>query len=244
MLPYLRAGGRVIANGDDDMLSKIPGALLYGRGEKCAVRGTEIEDQILRGMRFTANYEGTQCRMHVPSLGVHSVYNALAAVSVGLLLGMELVDIAAGIETYEPLRGRMNVHELPRYTVIDDTYNANPTSTKASLDVLAKCAGRRVAILGDMRELGVAAPQMHADIGRYAASLGIERILCVGKESVHLFRAAKSVAPDCADYFETQDALLVSLHEFIAQGDVILVKASRGMYLEKTVELLLTLGNA
>ena len=87
-------------------------------------------------------------------------------------------------------------------------------------------------------------PQMHADIGRYAASLGIERILCVGKESLHMYRAAKSVAPDCAEYFETQDALLVSLHALVAQGDVILVKASRGMYLEKTVEFLLSLGNA
>lgn len=244
MLPYLRAGGRVIANGDDDMLCNLPGALLYGLGENCAVRGTEIEDMILRGMRFTANYEGMQYRMHVPALGVHSIYNALAAVSVGLLLGMELDEIAAGIATYAPLHGRMNVHELPRYTVIDDTYNANPTSTKASLDVLAKCSGRRVAILGDMRELGEAAPQMHADIGRYAASLGIERILCVGKESLHMYHAAKSVAPDCADYFETQDALLVSLHALVAQGDVILVKASRGMYLEKTVEFLLSLGNA
>ena len=243
MLPYLRTGGRVIANGDDDMLCTVPGALLYGLGEACAVRGTEIEDQILRGMRFTANYAGKQCRMHVPSLGVHSVYNALAAVSVGLLLGMEFEQIAAGIETYTPLHGRMNVHELPRYTVIDDSYNANPTSTKASLDVLQKCSGRRVAILGDMRELGDAAPQMHADIGRYAASLGIERILCVGKESQSLYRAANETVPDCVDYFETQDALLSTLDAFVHDGDVILVKASRGMYLEKTVELLLALAN-
>ena len=243
MLPYMRANGRVIANGDDDMLCKIPGALLYGLGEGCVVRGTEIEDLILRGMRFTANYEGKQCRMHVPSLGVHSVYNALAAVSVGLLLGMELSDVAAGIATYQPLHGRMNVHELPRYTVIDDTYNANPTSMKASLDVLQKCSGRRVAILGDMRELGEAAPQMHEDIGRYAASLGIERILCVGKESLHMYRGAKAISTDCVDYFETQDALLAALSGYVQAGDVILVKASRGMYLGKTVELLLALAN-
>ncbi len=243
MLPHMRAGGRTIANGDDDMLCRIPGALLYGLGESCAVRGTQIEDLILRGMRFTANDGEKHCRMHVPALGVHSVYNALAAVSCGLLLGMKLSEIAAGIETYQPLHGRMNVHELPRYTVIDDTYNANPTSMKASLDVLAKCSGRRVAILGDMRELGVSAPQMHEDIGRYAASLGIERILCVGKESLHMFRAAKEMSADCADYFETQDALLSDLPKLVREGDVILVKASRGMYLEKTVEQLLALAN-
>ena len=107
--------------------------------------------------------------------------------------------------------------------------------------MLAKCTGRRVAILGDMRELGEAAPQMHEDIGRYAASLGIERVLCVGKESQRMYEGAKALAPDCADYFETQDDLLAALPKLIRNGDVILVKASRGMYLEHTVELLVSL---
>jgi len=239
MLPHMRAGGRVIANGDDDLLCTIPGALFYGLGEACAVRGTQIEDLLLGGMNFTASYQGKQCRMHVPALGVHSVYNALAAVSVGLLLGMELNEIASGIETYQPLHGRMNVHELDRYTVIDDSYNANPTSMKASLDVLVKCSGRRVAILGDMRELGEAGVQMHEDVGRYAASLGLELILCVGKVSRQMFSGAEAVAPGKAQYFETQDELLAALPNLVREGDVILVKASRGMYLEKTVEQLL-----
>lgn len=243
MLPYMRAGGRVIANGDDDMLRQIPDALLYGFSKDCAVSAAEIEDQILRGMVFTANYNAKQCRMHVPALGLHSVYNALAAVSVGVLLGMSLEEIASGIETYTPLHGRMNVHEFGRFTVIDDTYNANPTSTKASLDVLVKCSGRRVAILGDMRELGAAAPQMHADIGRYAASLGIERILCVGKESEQMYSSAQSVVPGCSTYFLTQDDLIAALPELVREGDVILVKASRSMYLERTVEELLSLAN-
>jgi len=240
MLPFMRAGGRVIANGDDDMLCSIPGALLYGLGEHCAVRATEIEDLILHGMKFTAHYAGKSCRMHVPALGVHSVYNALAAVSAGVLLGMELSEIASGIETYKPLKGRMNVHELGTISVIDDTYNANPTSTKASLDVLKMCSGRRVAILGDMRELGEAAPQMHEDVGRYAASLGIERILCVGTESRHMFDGAEAAAPNHAQYFETQEALLPSLSGLVQAGDVILVKASRGMKMEQTVEALLS----
>ena len=240
MLPYMRAGGRVIANGDDDMLCTIPSALLYGLGEPCAVRATEVEDLILRGMNFTAHYAGNNFRMHVPALGVHSVYNALAAVSAGVLLGMELSEIASGIETYKPLKGRMNVHELETITVIDDTYNANPTSTKASLDVLKMCSGRRVAILGDMRELGEAAPQMHEDVGRYTAALGIERILCVGTESRHMFDGAENVAPGRAQYFETQDALLTVLPQLVEAGDVILVKASRGMKMEHTVDLLLS----
>jgi len=179
--------------------------------------------------------------MHIPSLGVHSVCNALAAVSVGLLLGMEMEQIASGIETYKPLRGRMNVHEKSRFTVIDDTYNANPTSMKASLDVLKACSGRRVAILGDMRELGEAAPQMHEDVGRYAASLGIERILCVGTESKQMFVGAEAVAPGHVQYFATQDELLSALPQLVDSGDVVLVKASRGMKMEQTVDQLLLL---
>ncbi|MDP3448115.1 MAG: UDP-N-acetylmuramoyl-tripeptide--D-alanyl-D-alanine ligase [Eubacteriales bacterium] len=239
MLPHMRPGGRVIVNGDDDLLCQIPGALRYGLHENCAVRATEIDDLILRGMRFTAHYEGRQCRMHVPALGVHSVYNALAAVAIGQMLGMELQQIAAGIETYKPLHGRMNVHELPRYTVIDDSYNANPTSMKSSLDVLVKCAGRHVAILGDMRELGEAGSQMHEDVGRYAASLGIESILCVGKLSSRMYDGAQAASPGCAQYFETQEELQKRLPSLVCEGDVILVKASRGMYMEKTVEQML-----
>jgi len=241
MLPFMRAGGRVIANGDDDLLNTIPNALYYGLGENCEVRGNDIEDLILRGMNFTVRYQGTSCRMHVPALGVHSVYNALAAVSAGVLLGMQLSEIASGIETYKPLRGRMNVHELESFTLIDDTYNANPTSMKASLDVLKECSGRRVAILGDMRELGESAPQMHEDVGRYSASLGIERIICVGAESKRMYSGADSVSPGCAEYFATQEELLSALPQLVQQGDVILVKASRGMKLEQTVELLLAI---
>jgi len=241
MLPYMRAGGRVIANGDDNLLNTIPNALRYGLGASCEVRGTDIEDLILRGMNFTVSYQSSSCRMHVPALGVHSVCNALAAVSVSVLLGMTLPEIASGIETYKPLRGRMNVHELESFTLIDDTYNANPTSMKASLDVLKACSGRRVAILGDMRELGEAAPQMHEDVGRYAASLGIERIICVGTESKRMFAGAESVSPGCALYFATQEELLSALPQLVQKGDVILVKASRGMRLEQTVESLLSI---
>ena len=243
MLPYMPLGGRVIANGDDDMLCTIPDAMLYGLTDTCAVRASEIEDLVLRGMNFTANYLKEHFRMHVPALGVHSVYNALAAVSVGLLLGMQLDEIASGLETYRPLPGRMNVHESARYTVIDDSYNANPTSMQSSLDVLKQCAGRRVAILGDMFELGDAAPKMHEDIGRYAASLGIEQILCVGKERKRMYAGAIGVSPACAKYYETQDALLKELPTLIDQGDVILVKASRGMKLEQTVAQLLAMAD-
>ena len=241
MLQHMRPGGRIVANGDDDYLSKLPGALLYGLSEHCAVRATEIEDFILDGMTFTANYAGQTQRVHVPALGLHSVYNALAAVSVGLLLDMPLDEIAAGIETYEPLPGRMNVKHTTLFTLVDDTYNANPTSVQASLDVLSKCPGRRVCILGDMRELGAESQRLHEQVGAYAAKLGLDLLLCVGADSRHLFESAVSISPELARYFATQEDLLAALPGLAQRGDTILVKASRGMHLEQTIQFLLEL---
>ena len=241
MLKYMRPGGHIVANGDDDFLVKLPDAMLYGLGAHCNVRGTEIEDLLLDGMNFTVTYFNQQKRMRVPALGLHSVYNALAAVSVGLLLGMRLDEIAAGIETYTPLPGRMNVVKRTRYTVIDDTYNANPTSVQASVDVLAKCSGRRVCILGDMRELGRESARLHEEIGVSAANSGVDLLLFVGSESIRMFEGASKSAQDRTHYFETQEALIAELPNWILPGDTILVKASRGMHLENTVKALLAL---
>ena len=241
MLRHMRSGGRIVANGDDDYLNTLPGALLYGLSEHCAVRGTNLEDLILDGMSFTANYQGQTQRMHVPALGVHSVYNALAAVSVGLLLDMPMDEIAAGIETYEPLPGRMNVKRTARFTLVDDTYNANPTSVQASVDVLSKCPGRRVCILGDMRELGAESPRLHAEIGEYAARQDFALFLCVGTDSRYMFEQAAKIAPERTRYFETQEALLAELPVLLQDGDTVLVKASRGMHLEQTAQFLLEL---
>ncbi|MCE5189711.1 MAG: UDP-N-acetylmuramoyl-tripeptide--D-alanyl-D-alanine ligase [Eubacteriales bacterium] len=241
MLKYMRPGGHIVANGDDDFLVQLPDAMLYGLGAHCNVLGTEIEDLLLDGMNFSVTYFNQQKRMHVPALGLHSVYNALAAVSVGLLLGMRLDEIASGIETYLPLPGRMNVVKLSRYTVIDDTYNANPTSVQASVDVLAKCSGRRVCILGDMRELGRESARLHEEIGVYTANSGADLLLFVGTESIRMCEGASKSARNRAHYFETQEALIAELPNWIQPGDTILVKASRGMHLENTVKALLAL---
>lgn len=239
MLRHMRPGGKIVANGDDDFLRTLPDAVLYGLGAHCAVRGGQIRDFVLDGMSFTATHAGQAQRMHVPALGEHSVYNALAAVSVGLLLGLRMDEIAAGIETYVPLPGRMNVKKIIRYTVIDDTYNANPTSVQAAVDVLEKCPGRRVCILGDMLELGAESKRLHEQVGAYVADKGFDLFLCVGAESRHMFLRAASAAPERTRYFETQESLIADLPDLIRDGDTILVKASRGMQLERTVQFLL-----
>lgn len=238
MLSHMQPNGHVVVNGDDDLLRTIPGALRYGLDEQNDVRATEIDPHGLLGTSFCVSYQGNSCKTNVPTPGIHSVSNALAAVSVGLLLGMELSELAASVSEVSTLAGRMHQVSTPNYTIIDDSYNANPTSMQAAIDVIAALPGRRVCILGDMRELGPASPRLHEEVGRYAAQSGVEQILCVGADSESMFRAAQEVAPDIARFFSSQESLLAVLPSFLHKGDTILVKASRGMHLEKTVQFL------
>ena len=238
MLSHMQPNGRVVVNGDDDLLCAIPGALRYGFGEQNDVRATKIEPHGLLGTSFCVSYHGENYETEVPTPGVHSVSNALAAVSVGLLLGMELSELAASVSSVSTLAGRMHQIRTQNYTIIDDSYNANPTSMQAAVDVIAALPGRRVCILGDMRELGPASPRMHEEVGRYAAQSGVEQILCVGADSESMFRAAQEIVPGRAQFFPSQEDLLAALPALLQPGDTILIKASRGMHLEKTVQFL------
>ena len=239
MLRHRKTNGRIIVNGDDDLLVTLDGTFRYGFGEHCNVRAINIKDNGLDGMAFTICYAGNCIDAYVPSPGIHSVSNALAAVSVGLVLGMELAELAEGISGYASIKGRMDRHVTARYTLIDDSYNANPTSMKVAIDVLKKLPGRRVCILGDMREMGEASAALHEEIGRYAAKSGVDLILCVGTESEQMFFGAHALMPERARYFGSQESLLEILPSLLQAGDTILVKASRGMKLEKTVEFIL-----
>ncbi len=239
MLPYLRKGGCVIVNGDDDMLAGLENTMRYGLGESCDVRAVEIEEQGLDGVSFTAQYGGRSVRVHVPSPGQHTVSNTLAAMAVGLALGMSLSELARGAEAFVPSAGRMYITRTERFTVLDDSYNANPSSVMAAIDVLEKADGRRVCVLGDMLELGGQADEYHEATGLYAARHGVDLIVCVGPLSERTFLGAQAVAPQRARYFETQQSMLFALPELLRNGDTILVKASRGMKLENTVQMLL-----
>ena len=118
------------------------------------------------------------------------VLNALAGIAAGYALGMNDEEIKAGIEALVPLAGRNNLIETDSLTIIDDCYNANPASTKASLDVLAKADTRQIAVLGDMFELGPTEKQMHYEVGKYAAGLGIDILVCIGQLSEHMATGA------------------------------------------------------
>jgi UDP-N-acetylmuramoyl-tripeptide--D-alanyl-D-alanine ligase len=171
------------------------------------------------------------------------VQNALAATAVGQTMGLTAEQIRAGIEKLQSLGGRFHIIERGETLIIDDCYNANPVSMRASLDVLKDAANRKVAILGDMFELGENAEELHASVGVHAAQNQIDLLICVGQTSIHMAQAAMNTG-GCGEVLcvPTLEALLEDLPKLVESGDTILVKASHGMHFEKVVEKLQTIG--
>lgn len=188
------------------------------------------------------------CRIHmggesfvvdIPMPGRHMVYNALAAAAVGKIYGLTKEQIKAGIESLEPVSGRFKMIETEKILIVDDCYNANPMSMKASLDVLRDGAGRRVAILGDMGELGKDEVKLHEEVGVHAGDCGIDVCICVGSLCKHMAEKAKETNPDLTVIYEPdRESLLKNLESYIRTGDTVLVKASHFMKFEEVVEAL------
>ncbi|MBQ9941513.1 MAG: UDP-N-acetylmuramoyl-tripeptide--D-alanyl-D-alanine ligase [Christensenellaceae bacterium] len=237
MLPHMQPGGTVVVNGDDALLvtlkEKRSDVITYGTAAHCDLRAENIRPMGLEGSAFCV--EGKE--YFVPAPGSHMVLNALAAMAVGRIFGMDDEAIKAGIAAYQPISGRMVIEKSDKLTVLNDVYNANPSSVKSSLSTLAYADGRRVAVLGDMLELGEKSEDYHRQVGEYAKEQGIHLLLAVGPLSA----ATAKAAGDIALHFETQEQLLEKLGALILPGDTVLVKASRGMHLELTAEALMKL---
>ncbi len=189
--------------------------------------------------------------IHVPLPGMHMVLNAAAAACVGRLFGLNGEEIAAGIAGTAAVSGRTNLISLPRYTLIDDCYNANPESMRAAIDMLALAGTEKAAILGDMFNLGEDSHELHGQMGRHAVEAGIERIICVGQEGRYIFQAAMDRADKAAppvimhfpDLQALQEALSADVEALLPKGCTVLVKASHGMEFSKVLELLKEKGN-
>ena len=235
MLPHMRPGGKIIVNGDDDFLCRVPGAFTFGFGKDNDLRAEEAREDDLFGASFTACWDGGRLpiRLNVP--GHHMILNALSAIAVGLALNVPPERIREGLAAFVPISGRMAVEKLPRFTLLNDVYNANPTSMEASLQVLSRVSGRKVCILGDMLELGDQAAALHQRVAREAERLGIDLILGVGP----LFTEAMGRIGGLG--FPSQEELIQRLPDLLHNGDTILVKGSRGMHLEKTAAKIRTM---
>lgn len=171
-------------------------------------------------------------------LGRHNRMNAVAATAVAQCMDVQPVAIMSGLATIEQVPGRLNQQPgINNANLIDDTYNANPVSVRAAIDVLAEFVGKRVLVLGDLGELGPDEQAMHAALGAYAQSAGIEQLYTVGVLSVH---AANAFAG--AQHFDSQEQLVIQLRADMSHGVTVLVKGSRGSKMERVVKPLIELG--
>ena len=246
---FLKPDGVIVLNGNDDKLSTIAEVkgikpLRYFVCDDTAdeiqddylVKADHIENHGLRGMEADLHFTDESRHITEPIPGRHNIYNACAAACVGTALGLTRDEICAGIAAARTIAGRTNLLECGDIMVIDDCYNANPVSMKASLDVLALAEGRKIAVLGDMGELGENERQLHREVGAYAAEKQIDLVFCAGELSRELADAAKTTCETC--YFPKREELLAALLEKIQPGDTILVKASHFMDFPKIVDAL------
>ena len=235
--------GEAVLCGDDDKLLTVQSvngrpAHYFTRLQKenAEVYASGIVSRGLFGSDCTIHTRQGSFDVHIPLLGEHMVSNALAAATVGLLLGLSLPQIREGIEKVKALPGRSRVVETGQYVVIDDCYNANPVSMRAALDVLMLAEGRRVAVIGSMFELGQEQERLHDEIGAYAAAKGIDVIVALGELGRHIYEGAKAAGQKQLFYYENAEEFLKHKGEILQAGDTILVKASHGMHLERIVE--------
>ncbi len=229
----------LFVNGDDSFLKTVAGGFktkLYGKGENCSLRAVDIEDMGIEGSLFTAVCGGEECRVRVKVPGVHNVYNALVAIGVGMEHGIAMADAADAIENAEITDMRLTVEETDGLVIIKDYYNAGPISVKASLDVLASIKDRRrVAVLGDMLELGEFSKEEHKKIGMIVPEHA-DVLITAGREAMEIAKAASEAGLEDVMAFPNTDAAAAEIDCYIKKGDCVLIKASRGMKFEKIYE--------
>ena len=238
----------VIMNGDEPLLwnlRKNLGFRQYFFGIEnplCEIRGTQIHSDG-EGVRFRVNAFGQSFETFVPAGGQHTIYNALAAISEALLAGVEPDAISEALANFENSGMRQKVYEKKGYTIIDDCYNAGPESMEAALCVLAErpCKGRRIAVLGDMLELGSGAMAHHYRIGRLAAQK-VDLIFAYGVNATRVVTGAVTggMKPGMAMFYDDQDQLIHELKAKAKPGDTLLFKGSRGMKMERVLALFLS----
>lgn len=241
---YMNPDGTIILNGDDDMLATVKPAngitpVFFGTDPETDFYADHIQDCGLDGTDALFHTPAASFDAHISIPGAHMVHNALAGIAAGYALGMSDEEIRAGIEALVPLAGRNNLIKTEQFTIIDDCYNANPASMRASLDVLAKADTRTVAILGDMFELGPDEEQMHREVGCYAAELGTDLLICIGDLARCMAEGAASTESKTQIcHFETKETFLEQAEDLLRKNDTILVKASNGMKFPVIIEAL------
>ncbi|MCI8477575.1 MAG: UDP-N-acetylmuramoyl-tripeptide--D-alanyl-D-alanine ligase [Oscillospiraceae bacterium] len=233
----------VVLNGDDPLLRtlSLPHTVMWcGRNENNSYRADQVESDGRSRMTCQVTTPKGSYPVQIPALGEHMIYPTLMAAAVGEHFGLTQQEITDGILHFAPTKMRMNIlHRQEDITILNDTYNANPQSMRAAVEVLANTKGDyKVAVLGDMFELGPLAAGLHAGVGKFLGQAGIDCLVAVGDLAKHIYDAAQSApVPECY-YCATKEEAKPILDQVVKPHATILVKASRGMAFEDLVEYL------
>ena len=239
LLPHIRENGLLVLGGDDPMLASLRGhtpveTVFCGRGEGLEYRAVLTGGDGVSHIHcrlITPHMDREVC---IPALGEHMVYPTLIAAAVAERFGLTPDEIEQGIRQFVPTRMRMNILRRGNGIVIlDDTYNANPQSMRAAISVLSDSqSGYKIAVLGDMLELGPFAPALHAEGGEYLGQAGIQCLVAVGEQSAAMAQGARDAGVPQVLYCHDKGEAMERLPDILREDCTILVKASRGMKME------------
>lgn len=237
----LKVDGKLIVCGDNDLLGALEDneqTIFYGFDEKMPYRAIDIIcDKDCTHARVISPIRTYDLTIY--ALGEHMIYNTLAAVAVAEQFGLTEEEIKQGLLSYEGIKGRMHIETYDNgITTMDDTYNASTDSMKASLKVLKdyKSVGRKIAVLGDMLEMGDFAVELHQEVGEVAALLELDLICSVGTLARYIDEGCRKHKGTKCIYYKTKEEWMQEASKWLQRGDIILFKASRGMHFEEMLE--------
>lgn len=240
LLEGLKPDAPLILNGDNDLLSKVKledrRVYFFGIENKEAdFLATDISSDSV-STSFTVSFKEGRQKITLPTVGNHNVLNALAAFAAAYLNGVSPESIAEALSGYVPSGMRQKVVDCGNFKVIEDCYNASPDSMRASLSTLANMpGGKKVAVLGDMLELGKFSEQLHREVGEFAAKCGIDELLCFGKEAAYIALAAREASVKEVRSFSDREEFINEVCGRARDSAVLLFKASHGMHFEEII---------
>jgi len=235
------AEGAVILNADDPFSKGIAerarAHVIFAGTKEGTVRATDIQ-QSADGSEFTIIEGAHRCRACLPVPGLHMVQNALLAVAAGRAFGLSLEEAAAGLASAPLTKARLQIKEINGVQFLDDSYNANPDSMKAALQTLVEldADGKKIAVLGEMRELGTETERGHEEVGEAAAAFGIDHLIGIGEMGAIISRAAEKAGLEKSNVVRSTSEAAELLLEIAAPGDLILIKGSRLARTEDVIE--------
>ena len=240
---YMTQSDVLLINGDNDMLQTVdtgaikPSVYKYGLEEHNDIRLISYETTE-SGMKIRADILGKITEYEIPTLGIHNIYNSLSVMGLCSLMGLDMKKSAEGIRKYQPSKYRMEIKSVSGKTLIEDFYNANPDSMRASIETFRQMQGeRKVAVLADMLELGEISEKEHMNAGIQASEI-FDVIICIGSDAKYIGKGAIENGFDKGRvyFFANNEEAVSEINSILRPGDAVLMKGSRGMKLEEVAE--------